>query len=79
MATEVMSTAEQGWRYEVTRPSLPEVHSTLAVPHKANFFRKLFAFAGSGFLVAVGYMTLATGRPIWLPARDSTIRSFPSS
>jgi manganese transport protein len=56
MATKVMSTVEQGWRYEVTRPSLPEVHSTLAVPHKANFFRKLLAFAGPGFLVAVGYM-----------------------
>jgi manganese transport protein len=56
MPTKVMSPVEPGWRYEVTRPSLPEIHSTLAVPHQANFFRKLLAFAGPGFLVAVGYM-----------------------
>jgi len=36
--------------------SLPEVHGTIAIPHAAGFWRKLFAFAGPGFLVAVGYM-----------------------
>jgi manganese transport protein len=36
------------------RRSLPEVHGTVAVP--AGFWRKLFAFAGPGYLVAVGYM-----------------------
>jgi manganese transport protein len=56
MLTEFVNTAEQGWRYGLTRPSLPEIHSTLAVPRQANFLRKLFAFAGPGFLVAVGYM-----------------------
>jgi manganese transport protein len=38
------------------RPSLPEVHSSLPVPSSPQFLRKLFAFAGPGFLVAVGYM-----------------------
>ena len=36
--------------------SLPEVHGTVEVPHGAGFWRKLFAFAGPGYLVAVGYM-----------------------
>jgi manganese transport protein len=37
-------------------PSLPEVHRTIAVPSGASFWRKLWAFSGPGFLVAVGYM-----------------------
>jgi manganese transport protein len=37
-------------------PSLPEVHSTIAVPKHFGFWRKLFAFSGPGYLVAVGYM-----------------------
>jgi manganese transport protein len=45
-----------GWRSEPLRPSLPEVHRTLLVPTSASFIRKLLAFAGPGFLVAVGYM-----------------------
>src|SRR5882762_6919906 len=56
MATEVIETREQGWRRAVTRPSLPEVFSSLPVPTSATFLRKLLAFAGPGFLVAVGYM-----------------------
>jgi manganese transport protein len=47
---------ESGWRSEPPRPSLSEVHRTLLVPTSANFLRKLLAFAGPGFLVAVGYM-----------------------
>ena len=38
------------------RLSLPEVHGSLAVPHDGPFWRSLLAFAGPGFLVAVGYM-----------------------
>ena len=38
------------------RVSLPEVHGSIAIPHGAGFWRKLFAFAGPGYLVAVGYM-----------------------
>ena len=37
-------------------PSLPEVHRTVAVPAGAGFWRKLAAFSGPGFLIAVGYM-----------------------
>ncbi len=37
-------------------PSLREVHGSIAVPLDAGFWRKLFAFAGPGYLVAVGYM-----------------------
>ena len=37
-------------------PSLPEVHRSLAIPSGAGFWRKLMAFAGPGYLVAVGYM-----------------------
>ena len=36
--------------------SLPEIHGSIAIPHDAGFWRKLFAFAGPGYLVAVGYM-----------------------
>mgnify|MGYP002778135799 CR=1 FL=1 len=37
-------------------PSLPEVHRSIAVPNAGGFLRKLFAFMGPGYLVAVGYM-----------------------
>ena len=36
--------------------SLPEVHGSVPIPHGAGFWRKLIAFAGPGYLVAVGYM-----------------------
>ncbi len=36
--------------------SLPEVHRSVAVPLNASFWRKCLAFAGPGFMVAVGYM-----------------------
>src|ERR1043166_3254855 len=45
-----------GWRGVPELPSLSEVHRSLVVPASASFFRKLLAFAGPGFLVAVGYM-----------------------
>jgi manganese transport protein len=37
-------------------PSLREVHGSVLVPGNAGFWRKLLAFAGPGYLVAVGYM-----------------------
>jgi manganese transport protein len=46
----------KGWRYENDVLSLPEVHSSVAVPGNVNFLRKLLAFSGPGALVAVGYM-----------------------
>ena len=37
-------------------PSLEESHRTIAVPARGGWLRRLFAFAGPGYLVAVGYM-----------------------
>jgi len=56
MATNVMNTGESGWRSDVITPSLPEIHSSLPVPRSPQFLAKLVAFAGPGFLIAVGYM-----------------------
>ncbi|KQO50956.1 Nramp family divalent metal transporter [Sphingomonas sp. Leaf257] len=36
--------------------SLAESHRSIAIPEGASFLRRLFAFAGPGYLVAVGYM-----------------------
>src|SRR6059036_1821931 len=44
------------WRRSGGEVSLPEVHRTIVVPVTASFWRKLIAFSGPGFLVAVGYM-----------------------
>jgi manganese transport protein len=43
-------------RKTAATPSLPEVHRSVIVPTGAGFWRKLLAFSGPGFLVAVGYM-----------------------
>jgi manganese transport protein len=51
-----MKPEQSPWRLEALTPSLPEVHRSLAVPKTASFWRKMVAFAGPGFLVAVGYM-----------------------
>ena len=45
-----------GWRQPSATVSLPEVHGTVPVPITGSFWRKLMAFAGPGYLVAVGYM-----------------------
>ena len=37
-------------------PSLPESHRTIPFSAGASWFRKILAFAGPGYLVAVGYM-----------------------
>ena len=47
--------SEPGWRRARLAPSLAEVHRTVEVSG-ATWFRKLLAFAGPGYLVAVGYM-----------------------
>lgn len=55
--TEVSRTKTgSAWRIEAGTPSLPEVHRSLPIPTDAGLWRKLLAFAGPGFLVAVGYM-----------------------
>jgi manganese transport protein len=43
------------WRQPASAVSLPEVHGSIPVP-TGSFWRKLFAFTGPGYLVAVGYM-----------------------
>src|SRR5256714_13731546 len=50
-----LSTRE-GWRVDRTSPSLQESHRTIAIAPGAGFWRKLLAFSGPGYLVAVGYM-----------------------
>jgi len=47
--------AEGGWRRTRVTPSLADVYRTIPVAHK-HWFRKILAFAGPGYLVAVGYM-----------------------
>src|SRR5512134_3460219 len=44
------------WRFPRLRPSLPESHRTVSIPAGAGFWRKALAFAGPGYMVAVGYM-----------------------
>jgi manganese transport protein len=45
------------WRRSVGEASLADVHGSIVVPASgSSFWRKLAAFSGPGFLVAVGYM-----------------------
>ncbi|MCM3746664.1 Nramp family divalent metal transporter [Paenibacillus pasadenensis] len=46
----------EGWKRSGGEPSLAEAHGSLKVPRQAGWFRKLLAFMGPGYLVAVGYM-----------------------
>ncbi len=50
------SPRESGWRLQNENPSLREVHRSIEVPKTLSFWRKLLAFSGPGYLVAVGYM-----------------------
>ena len=47
---------ESSWRLPRRSVSLPEVHRSITVAPDAGFWRKLLAFSGPGYLVAVGYM-----------------------
>jgi manganese transport protein len=47
---------EAGWHSASPTPSLHEVHRTIPVPRNLSFWRKMLAFSGPGYLVAVGYM-----------------------
>jgi len=44
------------WRRALTLPSLPEAHRTIAVGPNLSWLRKIWVFAGPGYLIAVGYM-----------------------
>src|SRR5437660_2908708 len=50
------ASTESGWRIERSSPSLPEAYRSVVVRPNAGFLRKLIAFSGPGYLVAVGYM-----------------------
>ena len=50
------SAAPPAARRALSSPSLPEAHRTVPVSHAASWIRKTLAFAGPGYLVAVGYM-----------------------
>jgi manganese transport protein len=45
-----------GWRLPRLAPSLPEAFRTVSIPSGTSWWRKMLAFAGPGYLVAVGYM-----------------------
>jgi len=58
MSVVTLPPAEElaGWRYPRTRPTLPESHASVLVPTRSPWWRKALAFAGPGYMVAVGYM-----------------------
>jgi manganese transport protein len=45
-----------GWRRTSPHPSLPEANATVPIKKGLGFWRKMLAFSGPGYLVAVGYM-----------------------
>src|SRR3954449_4353959 len=54
--SEPVAPTAGGWRHARQRPSLAEVFGSIAVRPSGSFWRKLTAFLGPGYLVAVGYM-----------------------
>ena len=52
--------APRSWRFasagDAPELSLSEVHSSVPVPQHGSWLRRLFAFAGPGYMVSVGYM-----------------------
>src|SRR5215216_199514 len=48
--------AESGWRHPRKTPSLSEVFGSIHVRPTGSMWKKLMAFLGPGYLVAVGYM-----------------------
>src|SRR5580704_1221504 len=48
--------AATGWRGERGEPSLADMFASVRTARSGSFWRKLLAFLGPGYLVAVGYM-----------------------
>ncbi len=48
--------SDSGWRTKRSQPTMPEVYRSMNIPKHGSWFRKFLAFAGPGYLVAVGYM-----------------------
>lgn len=53
--TDTGTDTDSGWRRARNAPSLAEAYRTVNVSHR-TWWRKILAFAGPGYLVAVGYM-----------------------
>lgn len=49
-------TQKSGWLRSSSSVSMEEINNTVHIPQNAGFWRKFFAFAGPGALVAVGYV-----------------------
>ena len=45
-----------GWKKECKQPSLPEVYRSIEIPEHNSWLKKFLAFAGPGYLIAVGYI-----------------------
>jgi manganese transport protein len=45
-----------GWRRQSPQPSLPEANASIPTGKGLGFWRKMLAFSGPGYMVAVGYM-----------------------
>src|SRR6201981_2101978 len=60
LGSNEQSRVNAGWRRQPRAPSLQEAFRTIPVPTTSpgwlGFFRKLLAFTGPGYLIAVGYM-----------------------
>jgi manganese transport protein len=51
-----VTSIKKAWRRDKHSNSLAEVFSSVTIPKNAGFWRKFFAFAGPGLMIAVGYM-----------------------
>ncbi len=56
VTSEPRKNPDDGWHSANHTPSLPEVHGSIVVPKGLSFWKKVLAFSGPGYLVAVGYM-----------------------
>jgi manganese transport protein len=53
---EISEPPSEGWHSPPSSPSLPEAFRSIPVPSGGKPLRRLLAFIGPGYLVAVGYM-----------------------
>jgi manganese transport protein len=56
MNSEPNAAGAPAWRRQASNVSLAEVHGSIAVPRNLPVWKKMWAYAGPGLLVAVGYM-----------------------
>src|SRR5271154_7625728 len=50
------TSTHSAWRRSAGEFSLSEVHRSIPIPQGVSFWKKMAAFSGPGYLVAVGYM-----------------------